>query len=304
MLNVIFRRYGVSFGANVRETLSRETGFGRALRQSLSSSFGGGISLRPRILPNRLPELLSSVTGGAGLNLLPMAQTSSLSAGLEPSGVENPEGLRLYDEVSVSRGVVRAGRLDRQSLGPSEREGSERSPAGGPSNRRREESRESELGGRGPSRRQGLSNLESSSNPPNAPRSLARDVRKSLSQGAPRKFHSRGSATLTRIVLPEKFWSGQSEDKKPGASLSTHGTAFREGFFQTVQVLKLDVAESFWFFLPVLDYFDGFRLGMLVRCAVRGFHRTQQTLEEPKNSSSSCSVRSKAKLPMNAVYGG
>jgi hypothetical protein len=162
-------------GDNIRETLPRETGFGRALRQSTSSSFGGGMSLRPRILPNRPPELLSSDAVGAGLNLLPIDQASSLSAGLGwPSGVEKPEPFRLYDEVSVSRGVARAGRLDRQSLGPSDREGRARSP-GGPSNRRREESRELELGGRGPSRLQGLSNLESSSNPPAKPgRSLAK----------------------------------------------------------------------------------------------------------------------------------
>lgn len=164
---------------NIRETLPRETGFGRALRQSLgSSSFGGGISLRPRMLPNRLPEPPSSAAA-VGLNLLPIAHTSSRSAGLAwPSGVEKPEPFRLNDEVSVvSRGAARAaGRLDRQSLGPSESEGRVRSRSpDGPSNRRREESRESLLGGRGPSRLHGLSNLESSSNPPpeNPPRSLA-----------------------------------------------------------------------------------------------------------------------------------
>jgi hypothetical protein len=163
---------------DLRETLPRETGFGRAaLRQSLSSmtvSFGGPISLLPRILPN-LPAPPSSDAGGAGLNLLPMAQTSSRSAGLGwPSGVVKPDPLRLYDEASVSRGAARTGRPDdRQSLGPSDKEGSVRSPVDGPSNRRREESRESELGGSGPSRLQGLSNLASSSNPPKPGRSLA-----------------------------------------------------------------------------------------------------------------------------------
>lgn len=136
------------------------------------------MSARPRMLPNRLPEPLSSDVGGAGLNLLPMAHTSSLSAGLGSTGVEKPEPLRLNDAESVSTVGVRttaaAGRLDRQSLGPSETEGRERS-TGGPSKRRREESRESALGGRGPSRLQGLSNLASSSKPePEKPeRSLA-----------------------------------------------------------------------------------------------------------------------------------
>src|ERR1700761_699339 len=109
------------------------------------------MSPRPRILPNRPPEPLSSDTGAAGLNLAPMVQTSSLSAGLGcPSGVVKPEPLRLYDAESVSRDVVRAeGRLDRQSLGPSETEERARSLDDGPSNRRRDESRESRVG-RGP----------------------------------------------------------------------------------------------------------------------------------------------------------
>jgi hypothetical protein len=41
-----------------------------------------------------------------------------------------------------------------------------------------------------------------------------------------------------------------------GEQLLTHGATFREGILQTLQVLKLDIAKSFGFFLPVLDYFN------------------------------------------------
>ena len=77
---------------------------------------------------------------GAGLNLLPMVQTSSLSAG--PgwiSGVKRPDPLRLKSGASDS--VTRGGRPERQSSGLSERLDSGRS-LDGVSNRRREASLE------------------------------------------------------------------------------------------------------------------------------------------------------------------
>lgn len=109
---------------------------------------------------------------GVGLNLLPMVQTSSLSAGpVWISGVKRAEPLRLKDGASDSRG----GRLERQSSGLSERLDSGRSLDDGVSNRRREVSLEWGRSGSGPSRLHGLSNLALSSDerPPNPPLSLA-----------------------------------------------------------------------------------------------------------------------------------
>ena len=98
-----------------------------------------------------------------GLNLLPRAHLSSVSAAEGPSGVEKPEPLRLNDGASGS-GIFARCLLDLQSLTSSETlgGGGMRSP-GGPSNRRREESRVSCWLGGGPSRRQLPENLESSS---------------------------------------------------------------------------------------------------------------------------------------------
>lgn len=121
---------------------------------SLGNSLGGPISPLGLGLP--MPS-----SGPAALNLLPIDQLSSLSAA--PSGVLNPEPLRLNEGASLSTLALK-GRLDRHWSTPSDTAGarSARSP-GGPSKRRREPSREPERSGRGPSRRHGLSNLALSS---------------------------------------------------------------------------------------------------------------------------------------------
>jgi len=129
--------------------------------------------MSPRLL--RLPNLLAlSSDDGAvdGLNLLPITQTSSLSAN-PPwlSGVEKPEPLRL--ENASGSGAVERVRVERHSLATSEIPGWNRSIAAA-SWRRREPSRESCKSGRGPSRLHGLSNFESSSiTAANGDRSLA-----------------------------------------------------------------------------------------------------------------------------------
>lgn len=65
------------------------------------------------------PNLLGSSSEGAGLNLLPMVQTSSLSAGPGCVSVGNRlEPLRLKGGASGS--LTRSGRLERQSSGLSE----------------------------------------------------------------------------------------------------------------------------------------------------------------------------------------
>lgn len=95
-----------------------------------------------------------------GLNLLPRAHFSSVSAAEGPSGAEKPEPLRLNDGASGS-GIFARGLFDLQSLTSSDMlgRGGMRSPSG----RRREESRVSCKLGVGPSRRQLPENLESSS---------------------------------------------------------------------------------------------------------------------------------------------
>ena len=103
---------------------------------------------------------------------------------------------------SVSR------RLERQSSVLSERLDSCRS-LGSASNRRREASLES---GSGPSRLHGLSNLALSSDerPANPLLSLAlRPLEQGYEEGK-QKVVLRGSATLTRIVRPEKFFQKAS----------------------------------------------------------------------------------------------
>lgn len=147
-------------------------------RQSDSSggaSRGGPMSPLPaRGAPNR--PFLSSSMAGAALNLLPIVQESAESAA--PLSGTKPGALRRIepggDGPSASTGAALAGRLERQSLGPSDRLGSRSvSSRGGPSKRRREESREPAKSGSGPPRRHGSSNLAESSPPAPKARSFA-----------------------------------------------------------------------------------------------------------------------------------
>ena len=57
-------------------------------------SFGGPISDRPRKLPKRVPGEPASA-GWLGLNLLPIVQLSSVSAGVDDSWGLKPEVRRL-----------------------------------------------------------------------------------------------------------------------------------------------------------------------------------------------------------------
>jgi hypothetical protein len=109
----------------------------------------------------------------------------------------------------VSDSATRSGRLERQSSGLSERLDSSRS-LDGVSNRRREVSLEWGRSGSGPSRLHGLSNLALSSvgRPPNPLLSLAMRFLEYCYEGL--KVVLRGSATLTRIVRPEKFFQEAS----------------------------------------------------------------------------------------------
>lgn len=142
------------------------------LLQSLSAGDsgtldGGPMSPRPLCEPNLRPGPSSSL----GLNLLPIAQVSSLSAAPAPSEPTKAEFLRLGASDSGVRGW-RVGRLERQSLEVLE---TEKAPdarsAGGPSWRRRDESREPRSGS-GPCRRHSPENFGSSELPKPA-RSLA-----------------------------------------------------------------------------------------------------------------------------------
>lgn len=177
-----------------------------ALLQSLSSIVD---SLGPMSPLARWPNLLGSSSFnslGAGLNLLPIVQTS-LSARPWISGVKRPEPLCLKGGASDSRG-----RLERQSSGLSERLGSGRS-LDGASNRRREASLEWGRSGSGPSRLHGLSNfaLSSDGRIPYAVLSLAlRSLEHYYEERWAKKIVLRGSATLTRMVRPEKFFQEAS----------------------------------------------------------------------------------------------
>lgn len=166
----------------VREVLLRDNALGRLQVSSSAGevgSLGGPMSPRPpRTLPNRLPEVLSS-DDALGTNLLPFAQTSSVSAGPwdPPSWALNPEPRRLKPGSSSAGGLdgdARAGaRLDLQSLMLSETAGGGGSREG-PSKRRLVPSPREGASGSGPSRRQLPENLSSSNPPPpNPERSLA-----------------------------------------------------------------------------------------------------------------------------------
>jgi hypothetical protein len=184
-------------GSNVR--LPRDIG-----REGfLQSDSSGGPSGRLNPPPNLFPEVSSE--GVLGLNLEPLVQVSSESAA---PGVVSlpPKPIRLDRGGSESPDPDLGGaRLEaRQSLAPSE------TPAGGggrsPSNRRRDGSRESGAGGNGPSRLQFPANLASSSNAPPGPlRSFARIAVNHLKHGGVQR-RLRGSATLTRITRPAKFF--------------------------------------------------------------------------------------------------
>lgn len=178
---------------NIRDVLLRESVRGR--RQSLSSATlaggGGPISPRERRLPKRLPG--RSPSGGPlGLNLLPICQVSSVSAGPTGAGSREP-GPRRLKPPSDSDGGGRTGAREdaRQSEAPSDTEAAGGSR--GPSKRRRDPSREGKSG-RGPSLRQLPANLGSSSNepPPKPERSFG------------------GSATLTRTARPARVYHIQS----------------------------------------------------------------------------------------------
>lgn len=169
---------------DIRDVLLREIVRGR--RQSLSSttagapagaSLGGPISPRERRLPKRLPGRSPSPEGGpVGLNLLPMCQVSSVSAGPTTAGSRGSRGgPALRNSFSGGGGPRGGARDDRQSEMPSETGAAGGSrPSRGASKRRRELSL---LGrsGRGPSLLQGLANLGSSSPkpPPKPERSFA-----------------------------------------------------------------------------------------------------------------------------------
>ena len=161
---------------NIREVLFLEIARGRLQSDSsggLGVSFGGPISGRPRTLPNRLP----GSEGGAGLNLLPIVQVSSVSAG--PTGAPScrrPDPRRLNEGPwSASGGGALEGddlggaRLERQSEAESATVAGGGSRDGGPSKRLREASRDDARSGRGPSRLQLDANL-SSSPPPIPPK--------------------------------------------------------------------------------------------------------------------------------------
>lgn len=138
--------------------------------------------------------------------------------------------------------------FERQSLGLSDTLGN-LSSLRGPSNRRRDESREGKSGS-GPSRLHGLSNLPSSP-PPKPERSLG------------------GSATLTRIVLPEKLepLRARASFRPSKSSNSTYPKPLG------LSSLSLIILTDFGLFVA-------------------------------KKSSNSDSTKSNARFPMKAVYGG
>lgn len=148
--------------------------------------------------PNLLPG--ASSAGALGLNLDPLVQVCSVSAA--PGVIsEPPKPIRLTRGSESPEGALAGGRpADLQSLAPSDTP--EGAIALSPSKRRRESLGAS---GKGPSRLQGESNLASSSAPPSPLRSLARErdeqVVETESSG-----YLRGSATLTRITRPAKFF--------------------------------------------------------------------------------------------------
>lgn len=157
-------------GRHLRDVLLRDTG---RLRQSplssggLTVSLGGPMSPRGRL---NLPEVGGASGGPLGLNLLPIVQVSSESAGPE-GGVLSRKPDRLLSDgppTSGSAGAVRTGtREERQSEAVSETEvggGSRTDP--GPSKRLREVSREEGRSVKGPSRRQFPENFSSSKPPP------------------------------------------------------------------------------------------------------------------------------------------
>lgn len=91
--------------------------------------------------------------------------------------------------------------------------------------------------------------------------------------------------------------------KESGWDECTHCAGLSKSALQIVQSFKLYVTKTFGTFIPVLDHLHIFdlrdryslsnrkRIGLTWKC----------TWKDPKKLSKSCSVRSKARLPMKAV---
>lgn len=74
-----------------------------------------------------------------------------------------------------------------------------------------------------------------------------------------------------------------------------------QSIFEAFQVSELDISETFWFVVSVFDNFDGLCLlirGIPIAAYEEQVYADGRTCGDPKNSSSSVSVRSKARLPM------
>lgn len=86
--------------------------------------------------------------------------------------------------------------------------------------------------------------------------------------------------------------------------MTTDWTTLDQSFLQPFDLLEFNISETFWFFILIPDDFD--RLSLIKISQYNGW-KTEwhwHTLIPVKNCSSSISVRSNAKLPTNAVYGG
>ncbi len=205
---------------------------------------------------------------------------------------------------------MRAGpRAERQSeaLSDSEGGGGSRAAPGGPSNLRRDPSRDEGASGRGPSLRQFPANFGSSSNPP--PPKPDRSFSDRSSQQAKVKgidpLLTRLSDANPDATSGETLHAINGNPRNPNCL--THRTGLRDGVLKSFKIGELDVAETLGFVLPILDDFDGL-------CLSEGYEDRDEfmtsaasrrlTCPLPKNSSSSTSEISKARLPMKAVYGG
>ena len=107
------------------------------------------------------------------------------------------------------------------------------------------------------------------------------------------------------MVLPEKDYRGSSVTNSRKERI-THSASFGDGIFQTIQFLEFNIPKSFWLVISIFDDFYCFCLcgkaGGEEERVEKGEERW--TFSEPKKSSRSMSVRSKAKLPTKAVKGG